>query len=249
MQVFVQARRQLVAALLLAVLPQGTLRGEDSSSAEALKVHFLGSGEYQAVESLTAFKEYLEQNYCAEVTTSFSKNPKSLPNLEQLKAADIMLIFMRRMDLPPEQMAMIRAHWEQGKPIVGLRTASHAFQKEDIAALSKVLGGEYLGPGSYTAPFRALVAAGQAGHPILQGIQSIDSRGPYRFALAKEAVVLQVVESDKQVKAPVSWVHEQSGRRTFFSLMGVPEDFQKEEFRRLLVNAIFWTARRDVAKR
>jgi hypothetical protein len=27
--------------------------------------------------------------------------------------------------------------------------------------------------------------------------------------------------------------------------MGVPEDFKDENFRRLLVNAIFWTAQRD----
>jgi type 1 glutamine amidotransferase len=160
-----------------------------------------------------------------------------------------MLIYMRRMDLPPEQMALIRAHWEAGKPIVGLRTASHAFQKDDIAVFSKVLGGEYQGPGSYTAPFRALIADGQEKHPILQGVGAIDSRGPYRFILAGDAVVLQVIESDKKEKAAVSWVHEHNGGRTFFSLMGVPEDFKKDEFRRLLANALFWTARRDVAKK
>jgi len=30
--------------------------------------------------------------------------------------------------------------------------------------------------------------------------------------------------------------------------MGVPEDFQDENFRRLLTNAIFWTAQRDPEK-
>ena len=34
----------------------------------------------------------------------------------------------------------------------------------------------------------------------------------------------------------------------FSTSMGTPEDFRNDDFRRLLVNAIFWTARRDPEK-
>jgi len=34
-------------------------------------------------------------------------------------------IFARRMKLPEDQMKPIRAHWEAGRPLVGIRTASH----------------------------------------------------------------------------------------------------------------------------
>jgi type 1 glutamine amidotransferase len=66
--------------------------------------------------------------------------------------------------------------------------------------------------------------------------------------LAEKAVVLQVVESDKKTKRPATWAHEHKGGRTLYSTMGVPEDFKDANFRRLLVNAIFWTAKRDPDK-
>jgi hypothetical protein len=56
---------------------------------------------------------------------------ETLENLDALKNADLLLIFARRMNLPDDQMKPIRAHWEAGRPIVGIRTASHAFQKPD----------------------------------------------------------------------------------------------------------------------
>ncbi len=77
----------------------------------------------------------------------------------------------------------------------------------------------------------------------------IASRGCYGFdKLAEKAIVIQVVESDEKAEAPVTWVHSHEGGRTFYSTMGVPEDFQNENFRRLLVNAVFWAGQRDAEK-
>jgi type 1 glutamine amidotransferase len=224
-----------------------------SSSAAAqqapLKIHILGVGEYKPVASFTEYKKHLEQQYHVAVTTSFGKDGKSLPNLEQLRAADVMVIFIRRTNLPEDQVGIIRDHWEKGKPIVALRTASHGFQEADNVTFGKVIGGDYKGPGSYTAPFKAAPAEGQKDHPVLRGIGTISSRGAYNFGkLADTAVVLQVVDSDRKVKAPASWVNTYKGGRTFYTTMGGPEDFQDEGFRRLLANAIFWTAQRDPDK-
>ena len=58
-------------------------------------------------------------------------------------------------------------------------------------------------------------------------------------------MVLQVVESDKKTPQPVTWTHTYKGGRTLYTSMGVPEDFKDDNFRRLLTNAIFWTAKRD----
>lgn len=212
-----------------------------------LKVHLIGAGEYKPVESLGEFKKHLERQGMS-VTTSLGNDSKKLPNLDALQSADVMLLFVRRMDLPEEQMVLLRKHWQKGKGGVALRTASHAFQPKDNEVFSKVLGGTYLGPGSYTAPFKAVTADGQKAHPVLDGVGPIASRGAYRFELSKTALVLQVVESDKKVKAPATWVHEHQGVRIFYSTMGSPEDFQNESFRRLLVNAIFWTTCREAPK-
>ncbi|MES2694805.1 MAG: hypothetical protein V4773_15135 [Verrucomicrobiota bacterium] len=45
-----------------------------------------------------------------------------------------------------------------------------------------------------------------------------------------------------------SLANEYNGGRVFYTSLGVPEDFKDENFRRLLLNAINWTARRDTMK-
>lgn len=213
-----------------------------------LKVHLVGAGEYNPVESFTVYKKYLE-GCGAVVTTSFGKTGKALPDLERLKDADVMVLFVRRMDLPDDQIALIRDHWDKGRPIVALRTASHGFQPADNETFSKVLGGAYQGPGSYTAPFKAIPNEAQKDHPVLTGVGPIASRGCYRFGpLADKAVVLQFEESARKVKSPATWAHEFKGGRVVYTTMGSPEDFLVEDFRRLLANAIFWSAHRDPVK-
>ena len=215
--------------------------------AAPLKVHIIsGSKEYQSEPSLKEFKEPLEKHYHVTCTASWGQDQgTSLDNLEALESADLMLVFARRMKLPEKQLKLIRQHWERGKPVAGIRTASHAFQKEDNEVFDrKVLGGEHR---SHYGNERAKVAsvAEQAEHPVLKGVGPLTSRKLYRPGeLAKETVVLQTGDNG-QAKHPVTWVHNFNGGRVFYTSLGVPEDFKEENFRRLLTNAIFWTTHRD----
>jgi hypothetical protein len=89
-----------------------------------------GSKEYQSETSLKPFLADLEKNYRVTVTASWgSDGGETLENLDAPKNADLLLLFARRMKLPEDQMKPIRAHWEAVRPIVEIRTASHAFQK------------------------------------------------------------------------------------------------------------------------
>src|SRR5262245_18293706 len=93
-----------------------------------LKIHIIAGGEYSPVPSMSDFKKHLEANVLVECTTSFyegTRSPSKLHNLDSLKSADLLVLFARRMSLREEQMKLIRAHREQGKPIVGVRTACH----------------------------------------------------------------------------------------------------------------------------
>src|SRR4051794_32220704 len=51
----------------------------------------------------------------------------NIPGLENLKTADLMIIATRFRNLPEEQMQHIVDYLDAGKPIIGLRTATHAF--------------------------------------------------------------------------------------------------------------------------
>ena len=52
---------------------------------------------------------------------------RNIPGLENLQAADLMVIFTRFRALPDEQMQYIDNYLKSGKPVIGIRTSTHAF--------------------------------------------------------------------------------------------------------------------------
>lgn len=208
-------------------------------------IHIIsGSKEYKSEPSLKEFETYLEANYAVACTASWGRDGAThLEDLEALENADLLVIFTRRMKLGEEQMAIIRSHWEKGKAIVGIRTAGHAFQQADNEIFDrKVLGGHYRGHYG-NEPIKVENAA--PGHPVLKGVEPFTSKKLYKAGeLAEDTVVLQTGDIGKN-RHPVTIVHSYKGGRTFFTSLGVPDDFKDPNFRRMLVNAVFWTTRRD----
>jgi type 1 glutamine amidotransferase len=219
------------------------------SDAAALKIHIIsGAKEYQSEASMKAFSVWMEKHYEVKFTASWGHDGiEKLPNLEALDQADVMFVFARRMKLVEPQMKLIRAHWEKGKPIVGVRTASHAFQKADNEIFDRqVMGGNYQG---HFSDERVKVTHLLKDHPVLRGVKVFPSGKLYKAGpLAKSATVLQQgdIGADKQ---NVSWVNTWKGGRTFYTSLGVPEDFKNVDFRQMLVNAIYWTSKRQVSPR
>jgi type 1 glutamine amidotransferase len=247
------ARRTFLAAALGWALSAAGAPTADALAAELaapLTIHIIsGSKEYQSEPSLKAFQQYLEENYNVRCTASWGNDgASSLENLDALPQAELMLIFARRMKLPENQMQLIRQHWEQGKPIVGLRTAGHAFQRDDNELFDRqVLGGHY--QGHYGGqPVKVTAVPGAEDHPVLAGVGPFTSRKLYKAGeLPATTTVLQIGDIGT-AKHPVTIVNQYKGGRVFFSSLGVPEDFEDENFRRMLVNTIFWTTHRDPEK-
>jgi len=52
----------------------------------------------------------------------------NIPGLQVLETADLMIIATRFRDLPDEQMKYIAEYIDSGRPVMGLRTATHAFR-------------------------------------------------------------------------------------------------------------------------
>jgi len=57
-------------------------------------------------------------------------DPNDFAGLEALKDADLLFLSVRRRTPPKAQLDLVRAHLAKGKPLVGIRTASHAFDRE-----------------------------------------------------------------------------------------------------------------------
>lgn len=235
----------------IAVVGMALLLVAPAHAQAPLHIHLIsGSDEYESESSLKTYKQYLETNYAVTITASWVHDgAENLPGLEHIPEADLLLVFARRMQLPAGQMDVIRRHWTQGKPVVGIRTASHAFRRSTNQVFDhEVLGGNYQG---HFDDHPVQVQNVAADHPVLDGVQPFTSRKLYKAGeLAAGATVLQTgttETADGPHTHPVTWTHQYEGGRTVYTSLGVPEDFDNPSFRRLITNAIFWAAEREQA--
>ncbi len=230
----------------------GDLSPREAPPPEPLRVHMIsGSREYRSEPSLEQFAAFLEQNYRVRCTISRAKDGSRgpLPNLEALDEADVLLVFCRRLRPPEEQTDRIRRWCEQGKPVVGVRTASHGFQTW-LEFDEQVLGGSYNRHGG-AETVRVVVEDSNANHPILDGVEGWQRRGKL-YRNPDNADDTTLLMSGKGLESadvqPLAWARvydEDKGGRAFYTSMGLPHDFENPNFRRMLVNAIFWVAARD----
>lgn len=96
-----------------------------------------GDEEYRSEESCPMLAKILSQKYGFDCVVLFAINPdggyidsnfqKNIPGTEALKSADLMIIGTRFRQLPDNQLANFAEFLNAGKPVMGFRTATHAF--------------------------------------------------------------------------------------------------------------------------
>jgi type 1 glutamine amidotransferase len=174
-----------------------------------------GDEEYRSEESLPQLGKNRSQRHGFDCRFVFAVDPdtgtinpdnrRNIPGLEALDDADLMIIATRFRDLPDEQMVHIDRYIRSGKPIIGMRTETHAFNLETSPTYTKynwnnsdpdndggfgrqVLGETWVahhGDHGHEST-RGLVAPGARGHPIARGLDDGDVWGPtdvYRVRL------------------------------------------------------------------
>ena len=164
-----------------------------------------GDEEYRSEQALPQLAKILTVRHGFRCTVLYAIDPKdgtvnpnqrdNIPGLEALDHADLMVIFTRFRDLPDDQMKHIVDYVESGRPVVGIRTATHAFDiapgktyarygwksKEwDGGFGRQVLGETWIDHhGRHGAQStRGLIAPGRENHPVLRGIRDGDIWGP-----------------------------------------------------------------------
>ncbi len=265
------AARLLVLAAIFALL---TALGLSTANAdEPLRIAFMiGEDEYNMKETLPAFaKSYLDPLgiECTFIQADEQK-PNSFPGLEKIDTADLLFVAVRRRPLPKDDMARIHKFLDSGKPLVGIRTACHAFasrggqakKNESQAELVEwpnfdvqVLGGHYTGHFTNREGTDVTVLPEAKNHPIFSGVTnaSFHSGGTlYKCGELDDKTVTLLngttTDQGKSVTQPVAWTHQYGKSRVFFTSLGHPDDFKLPAFNHLLVNAICWAADREPAK-
>ena len=152
---------------------------------------------------------------------------------------------------PQAQMERIKAWCAAGKPVVALRPSIVAFNSWPTFN-QEIFGARYGGHTGFLANLRFEVNAAAKDHPILKGVGSWTCTSKnmlYRYPdLRKQATVLLTV-THNQKSYPIAWTYtydREKGGRAFYSLLGIPCDFEEARFRTLLINALFWTVNRAV---
>jgi type 1 glutamine amidotransferase len=165
-----------------------------------------GDEEYRSEEMLPALARILAVRNGFSCTTLFAIDPKdgtidptvatNIPGLEALKDADLLVIFTRFRKLPDDQMKYLADYIESGRPIIGIRTATHAFAPGKGSTYAKYdwqskekgyekgFGKQVLGE-TWVAHHgnhgregtRGILAKGQESNPILKGIHDGDIFG------------------------------------------------------------------------
>ncbi len=96
-----------------------------------------GDEEYRSEEALPLLAKILAVHHGFKCTVLFAIDPETgeinpeeqtnIPGLHNLETADMMVLFTRFRELPDDQMKYIVDYTNSGKPVMGLRTATHAF--------------------------------------------------------------------------------------------------------------------------
>ncbi len=197
----------LIAALLAAGQaraenPWVVYEGGDGPGKGKHIVLISGDEEYRSEEALPQLGKILAVRHGFKCTVLFAINPETgtidpnnqtnIPGIEAVATADMIVMALRFRELPDEKMKYIDDFVNSGKPIMGLRTSTHAFNyrrnRDSIYAKyhfqnrewpggfgRQVLGDTWINHhgGHKTESTRGVINDEFKDHPILRGVKDI----------------------------------------------------------------------------
>lgn len=202
-----------------------------------------GSFEYDSEESLVLLTGFLHANgpfACQTVVFQSEDDPQSLAPIDD---ADVVLVFTRRLLTSGAELERFQRYCRDGRPIAGVRTASHAFQHW-LDFDRDVLGGSYDGHFGSGVTTKVEVAPGAEGHDILREVEPFDAHGSlYRNTPLADDTTRLLTGCEGEHVEPVAWTCQRQGR-AFTTSLGHQKDFWEQDFLLLVRNGLLWAAGR-----
>jgi len=190
----------LATAATVATAAPLVYQGTDGPGKGKHIVFLAGDHEYRSEESLPALARILAKHQGFKCTVLFdidkdgnisAGEPQNIPGMEALDSADLAVVFLRFQGLPAEQMKHFDDYLKRGGPVVGMRTATHAFKgtpepfakydyNSKVAGYESGFGHQVLGQtwvGHYgqnhKQSTRISIVPEKASHPILRGVKDV----------------------------------------------------------------------------
>lgn len=216
----------------------------------------IGELEYQTAETLPEFaRSQLEpQGIRCLYALATERDPNHFEGLEGLPEADVLILSVRRRTPDIKQMTLIKQHLQKGKPMVAIRTSSHAFDRDipdenhvrwtefDRDILGADYENHYGNKPPEDPPTQIWIDAQSENHPLLKGVEKQFQSTSHLYKnrrLHPEATTLLFgkVAGRSEVE-PVAWIFKSGSSPIFYTSLGSPDDFKNPSFVQLLNNAI-----------
>ena len=229
-------------------------------------VFMIGESEYNTASTLPVFgKKHLEYRGIRCTFVHVNENdPNDFADIGALKEADLLFLSVRRRTPPKAQLDLVRAHLAKGRPLVGIRTASHAFDREPPGKHharwakfdDEILGVDYRNhygnkPPKDPATVIQATATG-AKHPILTGVthDAFEAKSHlYKnkpVAPTVSVLMAGTLPGRDEINEPVAWTNEVNDSRVFYTSLGGTGDFELPAFQRLLLNGVLWALEKPI---
>ncbi len=168
-----------------------TYEGKDGPGKGKRVVLLSGDEEYRSEEALPMLGKLLSQRHGFTCTVLFAINKQSgdidpntadnLPGAEALDKADLVITLLRFRHWPDEQFKHFADYVKAGKPVIGLRTSTHAFSglKGEYAPFNsfgkKVYGEGWVNHwgGHKREATRGVIEAGAKDDALLRGVSDL----------------------------------------------------------------------------
>ena len=161
-----------------------------------------GDDEYRSEEALPMLGRILAKHHGFKCTVLFPVNPDTgeiqpdfqtnIPGMHFIGDADMVVCFLRFRELPDADMEHFVDYIEAGKPILGIRTATHAFRYKDNRESpyakydfrhpewkggfgQQILGDTWISHHGHhgSQSTRGVIEPGNERHPILRGVEDV----------------------------------------------------------------------------
>lgn len=227
-------------------------------------VCLIGEQEYNTAKTLPRFfEEHLASTFKYSIVHADPENPNQFLGWKELETADLIFVSVRRRALPSEQLQLLKKKIQTGTPVVGIRTASHAFSlnggtppdghQEWPEFDPIVLGGNYHmhhGNKKETDPKTSIwIHDGAKQHPLVEGLLTEGEKTVTSWLYKTEplaegtSVLLMGRVGDRQPHEPVAWTYVNPyGARVFYTSLGHEDDFADPLFSTLLKRSLVWAA-------
>ncbi|MFN0206578.1 MAG: ThuA domain-containing protein [Planctomycetota bacterium] len=241
----------------------------EACAARPRVVFVTGDCEYRSEITMPMIAEILQSQHGIDATVCYATNPLTgefdpkyrnhINNLAALRDADAAVFFMRFRELPDDQLHQILDYIKSGRPVVGIRTSTHAFAypsgenehwNDDFG--KEVFGQKWISHHGHDSTTNVTIT--NKNHPVARGVAGSFHCSSWLYnvtPLPEDCLEIAAGAAMNKNGAafgernPVAWIRQNNHSRMFYTSLGHPSDFASEPVRRLLVNGILWALQRE----